>query len=586
MVDILQLIKNGVFKSKSVTKDDAFWSKIHLKHEQGADSTGPKHYSPQRPIFRNNKLGSMKRIIKATQSSRQMMREVSGLGMIDPVHGVEEEVADPQHPSFIFNDMDITAIPEDMRDVLSCYSDHTANEKDGLDMEKFQQTLSPDSQDRPQAWQSCVTTLSSRNFGNSKQRELPCAQVIFEDTKGKSEVRSMPDALPDLPELTTVSSQSTNPETFSLDKSSCSRSKTPTKTRGDPSNRNTMRSPRRTASYRRSPRKMRSYRQSPKKASNHHQRPVSTVDTCVGVGQQLPSAPLDLPDGKVSTPCTPEQAPSAQNCPVPNGQFKTPPKKRTEGCHSSPTKPQGADYRPKTPVKTQAKDCRSRTPTKSCHPNKSTKAQERDRRSRTPPKIQQHTCSPKTPPNYRVRPSPKKIASSKVPKNSKRPDQPPASSDASFDGKQMSLLPLNQCIGNNIESKSKSKSSASSYSKSPLKLRRQLSRKELGRPSPRRAASRRNNSPRKALPKSPHQSSTSNSIISGDYEHQELPLVPLDNGAFRPRASSPVRIPVRVVARSKSPTKGRSMSPRKRSRQNINKTDSYSQPAPSLSPVK
>eukprot|EP00537_Pseudo-nitzschia_pungens_P001132 CAMPEP_0172367620 /NCGR_PEP_ID=MMETSP1060-20121228/22689_1 /TAXON_ID=37318 /ORGANISM="Pseudo-nitzschia pungens, Strain cf. cingulata" /LENGTH=342 /DNA_ID=CAMNT_0013091939 /DNA_START=133 /DNA_END=1161 /DNA_ORIENTATION=- len=67
-------------------------------------------------------------IIAPTSQQRQMMRQVSGLGLEDPVFG-GRDINNPsiknEHASFFFEDMDIDDVPEDMIDMISVVSDRT-----------------------------------------------------------------------------------------------------------------------------------------------------------------------------------------------------------------------------------------------------------------------------------------------------------------------------------------------------------------------------------------------------------------------------------------------------------------------------
>jgi hypothetical protein len=81
----------------------------------------------------------VRKLINPTHSSRQLMREMSGLGMEDPIFGTTE--AGPAHPSNIFDDMSLGDIAEDMRDMISVASDPIAIGGDGLDVEMFQASL-------------------------------------------------------------------------------------------------------------------------------------------------------------------------------------------------------------------------------------------------------------------------------------------------------------------------------------------------------------------------------------------------------------------------------------------------------------
>jgi len=72
-------------------------------------------------------------------SKRHLMCQVSGLGMEDPVYGTRER--GPSHASQIYDDMSVGNVAEDMKDVVSVASDHTATEGDGLDLGAFHASL-------------------------------------------------------------------------------------------------------------------------------------------------------------------------------------------------------------------------------------------------------------------------------------------------------------------------------------------------------------------------------------------------------------------------------------------------------------
>ena len=65
------------------------------------------------------------RVIEPTLENFALMRQVSGLGLEDPVFGASHESTRPCHPSNLYEDMDLADVPEGMRDVLSIFSDHT-----------------------------------------------------------------------------------------------------------------------------------------------------------------------------------------------------------------------------------------------------------------------------------------------------------------------------------------------------------------------------------------------------------------------------------------------------------------------------
>ena len=82
-----------------------------------------------------------RRTIHPSRSGQKLMRQVSGLGMEDPVFGTVEHLLVDQHPSNIFDDMALTDIPQDMRDMVSIASDPTAAKDRGLDTSKFEASL-------------------------------------------------------------------------------------------------------------------------------------------------------------------------------------------------------------------------------------------------------------------------------------------------------------------------------------------------------------------------------------------------------------------------------------------------------------
>ena len=67
----------------------------------------------------------MKQEIVPSSKQRQLMRQISALGLEDPVFGAMQAATKPRHPSNIFEDMDFADIPDDMKDDLSVASDHT-----------------------------------------------------------------------------------------------------------------------------------------------------------------------------------------------------------------------------------------------------------------------------------------------------------------------------------------------------------------------------------------------------------------------------------------------------------------------------
>ena len=71
-----------------------------------------------------NRGTEMRGLIVPSQRQRQLMRQVSGLGLEDPVFGNEMD-DDGVGDSNIFDDMNLQEVPESMRDMLSVASDQT-----------------------------------------------------------------------------------------------------------------------------------------------------------------------------------------------------------------------------------------------------------------------------------------------------------------------------------------------------------------------------------------------------------------------------------------------------------------------------
>jgi hypothetical protein len=80
----------------------------------------------------------IRRTILPSRSKTKLMRQVSALGMEDPVFRTTEQ-GPPHHPSNIYDDMGLTHLPVDMMDMVSVASDPTATLHEGfLDMTLFQ----------------------------------------------------------------------------------------------------------------------------------------------------------------------------------------------------------------------------------------------------------------------------------------------------------------------------------------------------------------------------------------------------------------------------------------------------------------
>lgn len=115
--------------------------------QQQREKSSPREVIGEEDQFDEKKV--YKKLISPSKRSRELMRQVSGLGMEDPVFGTREK--SPAHPSQIFEDMSVNDLPEDMRDMVSVHSDPTATFDDGgfgddaggggLDMALYQASL-------------------------------------------------------------------------------------------------------------------------------------------------------------------------------------------------------------------------------------------------------------------------------------------------------------------------------------------------------------------------------------------------------------------------------------------------------------
>jgi hypothetical protein len=104
-------------------------------------SVPPTHTQNENKRLPGAGTPGIRKQINATLSSRQLMRQMSGLGMEDPIFKTTEAELTPAHPSNIFDDMSLGDIAEDMRDMISIASDPTAAGGDGLDVDMFQASL-------------------------------------------------------------------------------------------------------------------------------------------------------------------------------------------------------------------------------------------------------------------------------------------------------------------------------------------------------------------------------------------------------------------------------------------------------------
>lgn len=93
----------------------------------GLDDFGEKEEAgvQERVILEAGRVGG---VIAPSRRQRQLMRQVSGLGMVDPVFGMHFSLDDSiskAHASNFFEDMDINDVPEEYRNEFSVASDHT-----------------------------------------------------------------------------------------------------------------------------------------------------------------------------------------------------------------------------------------------------------------------------------------------------------------------------------------------------------------------------------------------------------------------------------------------------------------------------
>lgn len=115
--------------------------------------------------------------INPTRSSARLMRQVSALGMEDPVfrnNSGNENIGDASNN--FFDDMGVTDIPTDMLDMMSIASDPTAVKGKGLDESILQMNLP-----RPNALKRIPSLLESPSY------DLPdCSFPKMEDTSNSS----------------------------------------------------------------------------------------------------------------------------------------------------------------------------------------------------------------------------------------------------------------------------------------------------------------------------------------------------------------------------------------------------------------
>ena len=113
-----------------------------LGYSMGEVDMSQSRMSPKRSVSSNvspTRKSGIRRLISPSRSGIRAMRQVSGLGMEDPIFQTNEE--GPAHPSNIFSDMGVDDIANDCVDMVSVASDHTADSMDGLDRELFNMSL-------------------------------------------------------------------------------------------------------------------------------------------------------------------------------------------------------------------------------------------------------------------------------------------------------------------------------------------------------------------------------------------------------------------------------------------------------------
>lgn len=201
--------------------------KAEYRRAQKQVAAGAPHHDVVTPLRSDASKASVRKVINPTTSSRKLMRQVSGLGMEDPIFGTKE--SGPMHPSNIFDDMSIGDIAEDMRDMVSIASDPTATGEDGLDVNMFQASLLH--------LNNSLSEFSASEFSMPPQAvpvspALPLSSSPGEN-KGKPTVAV---ALSTRPSISNSNSSSNSKERRSSSSSSCKekRIKSHRKTAGQP----------------------------------------------------------------------------------------------------------------------------------------------------------------------------------------------------------------------------------------------------------------------------------------------------------------------------------------------------------------
>jgi hypothetical protein len=116
--------------------------------------------------------------ISPTKSSTRLMRQISALGMEDPIFQTREVV--PDHPSNIFDDMGFNDVPSDMLDLLSIASDPTAAHNMRIC------ESSRDTRRWPSLLESCDNNSFKEEYRSSFDKQLDSPHPRLEETSHSS----------------------------------------------------------------------------------------------------------------------------------------------------------------------------------------------------------------------------------------------------------------------------------------------------------------------------------------------------------------------------------------------------------------
>lgn len=113
-------------RSRSLEIDQPLWS---MEEEDQPDNFPPVQLIiPQNEAFRdlrNRGPKEFKGIVETTKEKKKLMRQVSALGMQDPVFGDIHKDMEVSHASMVFEDIDYNDVPKDMQGLLQHESEHT-----------------------------------------------------------------------------------------------------------------------------------------------------------------------------------------------------------------------------------------------------------------------------------------------------------------------------------------------------------------------------------------------------------------------------------------------------------------------------